>query len=402
MGADQDNILVGEDGKVWRIDNGGSMRYRAQGQEKTAEWFTKYPLDLWSMRDPNMNQGAGKHNYDVFKDVDFYEIIDQARGLIENEDAILSSVDPAVRETMHGRIETMRDLVEVSDTFRKDAFVSSYTDLFSEHLIKMKHAGIIENLPKQFTRSKGSVTVEDENGRTFDNLRGKGSHVTAVADYMKKNGGNHSIITEWMQQQGRDSWNPSVQAMKWHRQLQRGDDPSRYWWKHGPLKARGYFDEYVRRAGSRAIYDKTVAMWHAFTFELLRGSDFDRNRPDRGYVEIVRTENDDVIQFYGLKQDPGLEQTFLKGGVESGSLFNTVTVFGDKLTLQRVPWHRIMGVYWQEKNPGKGGCGFLGDAENEIAFDGSGIPSYYLGKVRGGLDTGEFWNKVYEATGDKL
>ena len=51
VGASKDNILVEDDGKVWRIDNGGSFRYRAQGAKKEKEFLNDYPVELWTLRD---------------------------------------------------------------------------------------------------------------------------------------------------------------------------------------------------------------------------------------------------------------------------------------------------------------------------------------------------------------
>ena len=49
-GAGGDNVLVDGKGQVWRIDNGGALRYRAQGGLKTKEQFNAYTEELWTMR----------------------------------------------------------------------------------------------------------------------------------------------------------------------------------------------------------------------------------------------------------------------------------------------------------------------------------------------------------------
>jgi hypothetical protein len=48
IGMGKDNILIGSNGKVYRIDNGGSLRYRAGGKLKPE--FDQYPNEIFSMR----------------------------------------------------------------------------------------------------------------------------------------------------------------------------------------------------------------------------------------------------------------------------------------------------------------------------------------------------------------
>lgn len=59
-GQNLDNMLVDSEGKVWRIDNGGSLDFRAQGANKTAsEWGDTVP-ELKTMRDAKKNPSAAK------------------------------------------------------------------------------------------------------------------------------------------------------------------------------------------------------------------------------------------------------------------------------------------------------------------------------------------------------
>ena len=49
IGLAKDNILIGKDGKPWRIDNGGALAYRAMGSKKGSAWGTT-PGEIFSMR----------------------------------------------------------------------------------------------------------------------------------------------------------------------------------------------------------------------------------------------------------------------------------------------------------------------------------------------------------------
>lgn len=81
----------------------------------------------------------------------------------------------------------------------------------------------------------------------------------------------------------------------------------------------------------------------------------------------------------------------LRGGCESGSLFQTIVVAGNELTLQRVPHHRVFGLYFTERKPGTGQTMFYGDRENEIVFMPEGIPFTWVGSVSSGESVAKYW-----------
>lgn len=58
IGLSQDNVLVDKSGKVWRIDNGGSLEFRAQGAKKTSSQWNNNPLEFSSMRDMSLNPSS--------------------------------------------------------------------------------------------------------------------------------------------------------------------------------------------------------------------------------------------------------------------------------------------------------------------------------------------------------
>jgi hypothetical protein len=76
MGAGYDNILHGADGRDYRVDNGGSMFYRAQGSTKDFDADQVSQID--SMRDPEMAREAGR----IFAGLDNAELHAQALRLV--------------------------------------------------------------------------------------------------------------------------------------------------------------------------------------------------------------------------------------------------------------------------------------------------------------------------------
>ncbi len=84
VGLAKDNILVGEDGQVYRVDNGASFRYRAMGKLKndapdpSRKSWNPSPIALWTLRDPTKNSNCAE----IFADVDIYEIAEKTNDLI--------------------------------------------------------------------------------------------------------------------------------------------------------------------------------------------------------------------------------------------------------------------------------------------------------------------------------
>jgi hypothetical protein len=100
-----------------------------------------------------------------------------------------------------------------------------------------------------------------------------------------------------------------------------------------------------------------------------------------------------VVQSYGLRKSATDAQQIKRGAAESGSIYRGVTIFGSELTLQRVPWHRIHGFYFQGRGL-QNTAAFLGDHENEFVFDGAGLDVYYVGSPS---DIEAAWDKVNNA-----
>lgn len=97
-GLDLDNMLVGKDGKLWRIDNGGSLRFRAQGARK-AEWGASVS-ELATLRDPAINRATAR----VFAGLSEAEIGAQARALAGKRAALLAATPADLRELLAARL----------------------------------------------------------------------------------------------------------------------------------------------------------------------------------------------------------------------------------------------------------------------------------------------------------
>ncbi len=384
IGMEDDNILVDQAGKVWRIDNGGALRKRAQGGAKGAAW-NPYPTELWTLRDGRINPKSAE----IFGDMDYQDIVGQMESIVTKQSSVAAAVtDPQLQADLTTRLDQMSYLVDTSKKLTPDQWNYSYQDGFSRHLVQLRQAGVTELLPQSLTPKKrrgggefsrfdpGKVT--DENGKLFDSMRGYGAQVPkSLNEYVQRNGGNNYLLSGWMQGQAGSSWSEQSQAFKYYISTQaRGVEPDSFYWRDGVDRARESYGRLTAQYGGD-VFEKSFQAYHAFTYEFLQRTDFPGKNAD-GTVSLWRTENSAVLQANQLK--PGETGTMKRGALESFSVFNPITVFGDQITLQKVPLHRIFGTYFMERYPGYGGGAFLGDNENEFVVIPDGIEFDYLSR----------------------
>lgn len=103
VGLEFDNIIVGSGGRVWRIDNGGSLRYRAQGALKN-KWGAA-PTELWTMRQA---QQAGT----VFGSLTMADIAGQYKTLAPRRSAVLKALPEGARTVVAQRFDNVGKLVK--------------------------------------------------------------------------------------------------------------------------------------------------------------------------------------------------------------------------------------------------------------------------------------------------
>jgi hypothetical protein len=103
VGSGWDNLLVTKSGEVLRIDNGGSLRYRAQGAIKPAHNWTGVVGELDSLRDANVNKWSAK----VFGGLSDDEARKQAKALVRKRKALLAAVPAELREVLGARLDTL-------------------------------------------------------------------------------------------------------------------------------------------------------------------------------------------------------------------------------------------------------------------------------------------------------
>jgi len=103
IGMGMDNVLVGKGGTPYRIDNGGSLRFRARGAPKGGAWNEK-PGELWTMR--HNDQTTGK----VYGSLKLGEVLGQVPGLTGKRAVILSSFPKELRPAVSARLKHMSNM----------------------------------------------------------------------------------------------------------------------------------------------------------------------------------------------------------------------------------------------------------------------------------------------------
>jgi len=106
LGSGWDNVRLGSDGRVYRIDNGGALRYRARGEVKG----TKFSRDIGELKTISESESR------IFQNISNLEIYEQGMHIINNFDKIvqlITSIGENVPEIKHQElISILRERLE--------------------------------------------------------------------------------------------------------------------------------------------------------------------------------------------------------------------------------------------------------------------------------------------------
>jgi hypothetical protein len=140
-------------------------------------------------------------------------------------------------------------------------------------------------------------------------------------------------------------------------------------WREAKEYYKDHPDELARDTATYLRYQSAVQI-------ALENCDLPGKDPATRTIIISRTEKDNVMS----KSEVGHEMQAKHGVNESHGAFKTVVVEGDNLTMTRVPYSRISGIFMAEQTPGGRDSGFLGDSENEFTADTSGLKTLFVEK----------------------
>ena len=416
IGMGEDNILVEPNGTVWRIDNGGALRYRAQGALKDPKAWNAGVVDLWGMRSAIINPKAAE----VFGVLTPREIAAQITALkAQYLNVDLSRVlEYDVVDMLYARVDNLSRCERQITTMKDDKYKDAYVERFTHSYQELMRDGLAESLPKILevnTAYAGGTPdpryVVDENGDLFDTLRhstkrdGTRSPLAILQDTMKRSGGNYEYVQGWAHDQAGSSWSPTPVLVKEWYSLQRDVPYDNYFRKEGIQYngatatnwndvERGVKDTVATRydgtmaAGATPTdlfeaFQQTYAVQNAFSYALLERTTTRARRDDFGdpyTVRVVRTEPRKAIQ--GIAE--GQVAVIARGAMESTSAITAIRASGGPyLTVQDVPIHRVMGTYMQGRNDASNRAQdmFLGIGENEYVAHLEGLPMRYIREI---------------------
>lgn len=117
IGMQYDNVMVTPDGHPVRIDNGGSLRFRAQGERKKPEQWNEVADEVNTMR--GIGRGS-KTAASIFGGITDGEIAEQVKSLVGKKDSLLAAVPADVRSTVDARLKGMSEKFKAGDTATAD------------------------------------------------------------------------------------------------------------------------------------------------------------------------------------------------------------------------------------------------------------------------------------------
>lgn len=144
IGLGKDNVLIGTNGKVYRIDNGGSLRYRAMGKLKgTGDTppFTEFPNAIFSMR--TMGQAGS-----VFGSLSAKDIAGQIGSVIAKSKGVLNAMPGPVKATMTKRLARLSQYRSIYKALSLKGYSDKSIDGFVKKLWSGLSAGTVKKDPK--------------------------------------------------------------------------------------------------------------------------------------------------------------------------------------------------------------------------------------------------------------
>lgn len=166
-GTGLDNVLVTPDGEVWRVDNGGSLEFRAQGS-KIGKQFDRFPEELFSMREPG---NISEQIYGKMSTIQVSKQIQKAK----LEKILETDMPDATRAILTERIKEMRIVANRAVDFDRDGHNPEPVHRMARATLDIRKEGLSDQLPKQLRNRPGEEQMlTDENGKLFGKLRSTG------------------------------------------------------------------------------------------------------------------------------------------------------------------------------------------------------------------------------------
>lgn len=381
IGPKEDNVMIDADGDVWRIDNGGALRFGGLGGPK--ESFRKQPEridELWTLKGGPM---AAPGRARAFREVDFVDVVGQLERIDSSRQGVLDSVESfaampaadrsALKTMLEARLETVTRLKTAGRDLVDAKFKGSYIDPWAQHYHDIGF-DVAPHLPAKLLKS-GTTNLVDEKGNAYDALRGPHGMQKVWRDYQVSKGIDPAIVADRHEAQAGNSWRGHCKAYKYWLASHRDVPDDRYYW--GPAgvdDCRKRRDAAVAKLTIERFEAANIAQ-HALTYTIFERVRMPKSDETRRLVRLRRTETKAVMTDYGIGHGKGLQMP--RGAAESGSLLAWTNIHGHERTMQDVPWARLLGFWGWGRGPESFKGSFLNDTENEVLFLPEGIEFDY-------------------------
>ena len=431
VGLTSDNILIDANGTPWRIDNGGSLNFRARGAKKGFKgWEDGFIDDLWTMTGnaSRIGSNASTTITQYFGNVDILDLANK----IANRDwsSALKTLSPEDQKIVQKRLEEFKQIAERGNDCKNNGYTKEYISTLLDVSYQYSKNGLREACSFSADlehNDYGWFRKPTSKSSGFSSVRNKYSN---LSEYLRDTLGDSAVdfIEECNKAQGRDSYKVDACYTKFLRMRAQGYDLTQYkdWdsfyddivnvkkvgyylgldlptpqggWKPKQKEqfdnletAFNYFhqnqSEYNKRYEEMIIYNAGIQI-------ALENADFTGNDHKSRSLILMRTEQDDVLKVNGVMPAVGDKCQHSVGVNESHSIIETVSVYGGALTMVRVPYSRINGLYMMKSNKGSM---YLTDDENEVSADTHGLNIYLINKkVYGGMSVSKFTQDFLDA-----
>ena len=147
FGLNGDNVLIDKDGNPWRIDNGGSLGFRATGKIKAdADWKDGWPNEFFTI----VNSDNNRHYLGRAKGTATITLLRQAakRDWQPIIDALPNQED---KVALTKRVAEMRQLAARAEDYVNGGYKDSFTFRVLRHSLELSKEGYREEVPKTIT-----------------------------------------------------------------------------------------------------------------------------------------------------------------------------------------------------------------------------------------------------------
>lgn len=374
VGMSMDNILVGADDVVWRVDVGGSLRYRAQGDLKDV--FSTNVTELWSLSQ------EGNVSAQVFGNTKWSKKVTSMKKVVKKRAKILAKIDdPELRQIIASRIDSIEDTLFhtqrlVDAGWKKNDYMSD----FMKHRVQMREAGVFDDMPEYLLSEANAKFLADDIGNLRRHLTDENLDFfrrtlpTRNRAYMRMNELDDELVNMWSSGQAASSWREYPKAHKMFIEKNRADVSKGFWWGdeiRGGKLTKARFNELMKKHPQWA---ETMAQHHAMNYEILNKVKFFNNDNAAGLCRIIRTEAgsyvDDTLYAHRANKSYGQVVQMKRGYAESGSVFRDFYYQGDMITIQEIEHANVLSTFIPYK-PDEDDASvlysmFAGDDENEF------------------------------------